>query len=84
VRNSIRKAMNRGKNCDSLIAKCITVAQTREEAIATIDRALQEFILEGIKTTIPFHLQLMRNEQFRSGVFDTNFMEKLLLEAEVP
>ena len=67
---------------DSLIAKCITVAQTREEAIATMDRALQEFILEGIKTTIPFHLQLMRNEQFRSGVFDTSFMDKFVLEAE--
>jgi len=68
---------------DSLIAKCIAVAQTREEAIATMDRALQEFILEGIKTTIPFHLQLMRNEQFRSGEFDTSFLEKFELEAEV-
>lgn len=60
---------------DSLIGKLITVAQTREEAIATMDRALQEFILEGIKTTIPFHLQVMRDKDFREGNFTTAFLD---------
>lgn len=65
---------------DSLIAKLITVAQTREEAIATMERALSEFILEGVRTTIPFHIQLMKNEDFRSGNFTTHFMEKFELK----
>jgi acetyl-CoA carboxylase biotin carboxylase subunit len=60
---------------DSMIAKLITVAQTREEAIDTMYRALSEFVIEGIKTTIPFHLQLMQNEDFRSGNFTTKFLE---------
>ena len=67
---------------DSLIAKLITVAQTREEAIATMERALDEFILEGVKTTIPFHKQLMRNKDFREGNFTTHFMETFKLEPE--
>lgn len=70
---------------DSLIAKLITVAQTREEAIATMERALDEFILEGIKTTIPFHKQLMKNKDFREGNFTTKFMEDFeLLPEENP
>ena len=60
---------------DSMIAKLITVAQTREEAIAKMERALEEFIIEGIKTTIPFHQKLMKNEQFRKGNYTTKFME---------
>ena len=65
---------------DSLIAKIIAVAQTREEAIKTMDRALSEFVIEGIKTTVPFHLQLMRDKKFQSGKFTTAFMENFVLE----
>jgi len=61
---------------DSMIAKLITVAQTREEAIAKMERALDEFIIEGVKTTIPFHQKLMKNEQFLKGDYTTKFMEK--------
>ena len=64
---------------DSMIAKIIAVAQTREEAINTMDRALSEYVIEGIKTTIPFHQQLMRNEQFRKGDFTTKFIESFKL-----
>jgi acetyl-CoA carboxylase, biotin carboxylase subunit len=60
---------------DSMIAKLITVAQTREEAITKMQRALDEYIIEGIKTTIPFHQKLMKDENFRKGNFTTNFME---------
>src|SRR5919112_1329195 len=60
---------------DSMIGKLIAVAQTREEAINTMYRALSEYIIEGIKTTIPFHLQLMKNEDFRKGNFTTKFLE---------
>ena len=67
-------------NYDSLIAKLITVAQTREEALNTMERALSEFVVEGIKTTIPFHQQLMRNEAFRKGNYTTKFMESFVLE----
>lgn len=65
---------------DSMIAKLITVAQTREEAITKMERALDEYIIEGIKTTIPFHIQLMKNEQFRKGDFTTKFMETFKIE----
>lgn len=60
---------------DSMIAKLIAVAQTREEAINTMQRALSEYIIEGVKTTIPFHQQLMQNEDFRKGNFTTKFLE---------
>ena len=60
---------------DSMIAKLITVAQTREEAISKMERALDEFVIEGIKTTIPFHQKLMKDEKFRKGVYTTKFME---------
>jgi len=59
---------------DSMIAKLICKARTREEVILKMQRALDEFIVEGIKTTIPFHKKLMRDERFRAGVFDTSFM----------
>lgn len=62
-------------NYDSMISKLIVVAQTREEALQKMKRALGEYIIEGVKTTIPFHLKLMDNEQFRAGNFTTAFME---------
>ncbi len=65
---------------DSMIGKLITVAQTREEAIDTMYRALSEYVIEGIKTTIPFHLQLMQNEDFRNGNFTTKFLESFTLK----
>jgi acetyl-CoA carboxylase biotin carboxylase subunit len=67
-------------NYDSMIAKLITIAQTREEAINTMERALSEFVVEGVKTTIPFHQQLMRNEDFRKGNYTTKFMESFVLQ----
>jgi acetyl-CoA carboxylase biotin carboxylase subunit len=59
---------------DSMIAKLICRAQTREECIKKMQRALDEFVIEGIKTTVPFHKALMKNEAFRSGDFNTGFM----------
>jgi acetyl-CoA carboxylase biotin carboxylase subunit len=65
---------------DSMIAKLITIAQTRQEAIQTMYRALSEYVIEGVKTTIPFHLQLMQDERFRSGDFNTKFLEGFTLK----
>jgi len=62
-------------NYDSMIAKLIVTAQSREECIVRMKRALEEFIIEGIKTTIPFHLKLMDNEIFKSGKFTTKFLD---------
>lgn len=59
---------------DSMIAKLITRARTREEAILKMERALDEFVVEGVKTTVPFHQKLMRNEDFRNGNFHTGFL----------
>ncbi|MCX6290539.1 MAG: acetyl-CoA carboxylase biotin carboxylase subunit [Bacteroidetes bacterium] len=67
-------------NYDSMIAKLITIAQSREEAINTMERALSEFVIEGVKTTIPFHQQLMKNENFRKGTYTTKFMESFKME----
>ena len=61
---------------DSMIAKLITTAQTREEAINKMKRALQEFVIEGVKTTIPFHLQLMDHPDYLAGNYTTKFMEE--------
>jgi acetyl-CoA carboxylase, biotin carboxylase subunit len=61
---------------DSMIGKLIVTARTRGEVIAKMERALEEFIVEGIKTTIPFHRKLMQNEVFRSGVYSTKFIEE--------
>src|SRR5580700_2858994 len=61
---------------DSMIAKLITVAQTREEVIHKMNRALEEFVIEGIKTTIPFHLKLMENKRFLKGDYNTHFIEE--------
>src|SRR5439155_6613138 len=60
---------------DSMIGKLITVARTRQEAIDTMYRALSEYVIEGVKTTIPFHLQLMKDDRFREGDFNTKFLE---------
>lgn len=60
---------------DSMISKLITVAQTREEAIEKMQRALDEYIIEGVKTTIPFHQKLMKDKRFQSGKFTTAFMD---------
>ena len=60
---------------DSMIAKLICKAQTREECIKKMQRALDEFIVEGVKTTVPFHQALMKGPDFRSGNFNTGFME---------
>lgn len=62
-------------NYDSMIAKLITIAQTREEAIAKMRRALHEFVIDGVKTTIPFHKKLMDNEDFIAGNYTTKFLE---------
>lgn len=67
-------------NYDSMVAKLITVAQTREEAITKMERALGEYIIEGVKSTIPFHQQLMQHPKFREGDFTTKFMETFELK----
>jgi acetyl-CoA carboxylase, biotin carboxylase subunit len=60
---------------DSMIAKLIAVARTREEAIYKMKRALEEFVIEGIETTIPFHIKLMKDKRFFDGIYTTKFME---------
>lgn len=65
---------------DSMIAKLIVSAQTREEAIVKMQRALSEFVIEGVKTTIPLHQQLMKNEDFQNGNFTTAFMNDFVIE----
>ncbi len=65
---------------DSMISKIIAVAQTREEAINTMERALSEYVIEGVKTTIPFHQQLMKDKDFRAGNFTTKFIETFELK----
>jgi len=67
---------------DSMIAKLITTAQTREEAINKMKRALQEFIIEGVKTTIPFHQQLMEHPDYLAGNYTTKFMEDFEMKPE--
>ncbi|MFM8588004.1 MAG: acetyl-CoA carboxylase biotin carboxylase subunit [Bacteroidota bacterium] len=65
---------------DSMIAKIIAVARTRKEAIDTMSRALSEYVIEGVKTTIPFHQQLMRNEDFIKGNFTTKFLDTFKIQ----
>jgi acetyl-CoA carboxylase biotin carboxylase subunit len=67
-------------NYDSMIAKLITTAQTREEAIHKMKRALDEFVIEGIKTTIPFHRQLMDHPDYLAGNYTTKFMEDFVMQ----
>ncbi len=63
-----------------MIAKLITTAQTREEAIAKMRRALEEFYIEGVKTTIPFHRQLMDHEDYLARNYTTKFMEDFVMD----
>lgn len=67
---------------DSMIAKLICRAATREECIKKMSRALDEFIVEGIKTTIPFHQKMMKNEDFKNGNFHTRYLEGFKMEDE--
>ncbi len=67
-------------NYDSMIAKLIVSAATREECIVKMERALSEFVIEGIKTTIPLHLKLMQDENFKQGNFTTAFMNDFKLD----
>lgn len=69
-------------NYDSMIAKLICKAETREECIKKMARALDEFIIEGIKTTVPFHQQLMKDENFKKGNFHTGFLNTFALKEE--
>ncbi|CAH0997270.1 Biotin carboxylase [Emticicia aquatica] len=62
-------------NYDSMIAKLIVTGQSREDVLTRMKRALQEFVIEGVKTTIPFHIKLMDDETFKSGKFTTKFLE---------
>ena len=66
-------------NYDSMIGKLIVHRKTRAEAIATMKRALGEFHISPIRTTIPLHLRIMDDEHFRSGDVDTGFVERVLL-----
>ena len=68
---------------DSLLAKLITWGESREEARVRMKRALEEFVIEGIKTTIPFHQRIIENEHFRKGEFYTNFVEDQLMKSVV-
>ena len=70
-------------NYDSMIAKLITTAQTREEAINKMKRALDEFVIEGIKTTIPFHRQLMEEPDYVAGNYTTKFMESFVMKEKI-
>ncbi|WP_341200236.1 acetyl-CoA carboxylase biotin carboxylase subunit [Croceibacter atlanticus] len=69
-------------NYDSMVAKLITTAQTREEAINKMKRALDEFVIEGVKTTIPFHRQLMDHPDYIAGNYTTKFMEDFKMKEE--
>ncbi|UII81675.1 acetyl-CoA carboxylase biotin carboxylase subunit [Flagellimonas sp. CMM7] len=69
-------------NYDSMIAKLITTAQTREEAINKMRRALDEFVIEGVKTTIPFHRQLMDHPDYLAGNYTTKFMEDFEIDTK--
>ena len=64
---------------DSLVAKLIAYGKTRTEAIARLKRALDEFVIEGVKTTIPFHKKLIAHPDFLSGNFDTGFLDRINL-----
>ncbi len=68
-------------NYDSMISKLIVVSQTREEALKKMHRALSEYIIDGVKTTIPFHIQLFENEDFKKGNFTTKFLETFKMHA---
>ena len=66
---------------DSMLAKLIVWGRDRNEALARAKRALQEFIIEGVQTTIPFHLKVLEDDRFKKGVFSTHFAEIILEKA---
>ncbi|HAR20667.1 MAG TPA: acetyl-CoA carboxylase biotin carboxylase subunit, partial [Cytophagales bacterium] len=68
-------------NYDSMIAKLIVTAESRDEVLSRMKRALQEFVIEGVKTTIPFHLKLMDDPGFKSGKFTTKYLETFDFES---
>jgi acetyl-CoA carboxylase biotin carboxylase subunit len=68
---------------DSLIAKLITHGKDRDEAIARMRRALEMFVVEGIHTTIPLHLKILADPEFRAGNYDTRFMDRFMKKREV-
>ncbi len=68
-------------NYDSLLAKVISHGATRDEAVARMVRTLEEMVIEGVKTTIPFHLRVLANGRFRSGALSTRFLDRMLEEA---
>ncbi|MGC1480768.1 MAG: acetyl-CoA carboxylase biotin carboxylase subunit, partial [Chthoniobacterales bacterium] len=70
-------------NYDSMIAKLICIASTREACIARMNRALGEYMITGVKTTIPFQQAIMRNSAFREGKYDTGFIEKMLSKGDL-
>jgi acetyl-CoA carboxylase biotin carboxylase subunit len=67
---------------DSMIAKLICRARTREECIRKMQRALDEFVIEGVKTTVPFHQRLMKNEDFQNGNFHTGFLDTFKMKED--
>lgn len=67
---------------DSMVSKVIAYGKTREDAIATMKRALDEYVIEGIKTTIPFHTRLLKHPVFQSGQFNTKFLQKYPLNEQ--
>jgi acetyl-CoA carboxylase biotin carboxylase subunit len=69
-------------NYDSMVAKLLVYQPTRAEAIACMKRALNEFVVEGIKTTIPIHREIMSNNAFLEGRVDTTFIERTLIQAK--
>jgi acetyl-CoA carboxylase biotin carboxylase subunit len=69
-------------NYDSLIAKLLVWQPTREEALAVMRRALREFIVEGIKTTIPLHREILNHSAFIEGQVDTTFVERFWMSGE--
>ena len=71
-------------NYDSMIAKLIVHASTRKQAIARMRRALGEYMITGIKTTIPLQLEIMQNKDFIAGKYDTGFLERMLTERSSP
>ena len=66
---------------DSMIGKLIVHAKNRDRAINRMQRALEETIIEGVKTTIPYHQEIMENKNFKSGVFDTSFLENFTFKS---
>jgi acetyl-CoA carboxylase biotin carboxylase subunit len=67
---------------DSLLSKVIVTGRNRDEAIARMKRALSEYLVEGIKTTIPLHLTILDDPDFIKGKYDTGFIEKVMAKRE--